>query len=59
MSRKKIDAHTSKIISEDESTTVEPTIIDEYKELNDKCDSVITRIKKRKNSSSIKAVSNG
>lgn len=58
MSRKKIDAHISKIISEDNTTPVEPTIIDEYKELNDKCDIVITKIKKRKNSSSIKVDSN-
>lgn len=56
MSRKKIDAQISKIIIENPSP-VETTIIDEYKELNDKCDIVITKIKKRKNSK-LKAVSN-
>ena len=52
MSRKHIDAQIKKIISEDAETTVpvESKIIDEYKELNDKCDTVITKIKKRKNS---------
>lgn len=57
MSRKTIDAHISKIFNEDNAVPVEPSIIDEYKELNDKCDTVITKIKKRKNSK-IKAVPN-
>lgn len=59
MSRKHIDAQIKKIISEEAETTVpvESRIIDEYKELNDKCDTVITKIKKRKNSKA-KAASN-
>lgn len=56
MSRKKIDAQISKIIIEN-PPSVETAIIDEYKELNDKCDIVITKIKKRKNSK-LKAVPN-
>jgi len=56
MSRKKIDAQISKIIIETQPP-VETSIIDEYKELNDKCDTVITKIKKRKNSK-LKAVPN-
>jgi hypothetical protein len=58
MSRKNIDAQIAKIISEEEGPVpVEPKIINEYKELNDKCDTVISKIKKRKNSK-IKAESN-
>jgi hypothetical protein len=50
MSRKNIDANISKMLTEEDSISVESTIIDEYKELNTKCDTVITKIKKRKNS---------
>lgn len=57
MSLKKIDDHINKIFNEDNAALVEPSIIDEYKELNDKCDTVITKIKKRKNSK-LKAVPN-
>lgn len=56
MSRKKIDAQISKIIIETPAP-IETKIIDEYKELNDKCDTVITKIKKRKNSK-LKVVQN-
>ena len=48
MQHKSIDAKIKKII-EEEAVTVEPDIIDEYKELNEKCDTVISKIKKRKN----------
>lgn len=59
MSRKNIDAQISKIISEEEGPVpVEQKIINEYKELNDKCDTVISKIKKRKNSKTA-AASNG
>ncbi len=58
MSRKTIDAHLNKIFSEDSIVPVEASIIDEYKELNDKCDTVITKIKKRRKNSKIKAVPN-
>ena len=57
MSRKNIDANISKLLAEEDLLSVESTIIDEYKELNDKCDTVITKIKKRKNSK-LKAVPN-
>jgi len=57
MSRKNIDANISKRLAEEDLLSVESTIIDEYKELNDKCDTVITKIKKRKNSK-LKAVPN-
>lgn len=59
MSRKNIDAHIKKIFNENEKEviTVEPKIIEEYRELSDKCDVVITKIKKRKNSK-IKETSN-
>lgn len=58
MSRKKIDAHISKIFNEDTLVApLESNIIEEYKELSDKCDTVIMKIKKRKNSK-LKAVSN-
>jgi hypothetical protein len=57
MSRKNIDANISKRLAEEDLLSVESTIIEEYKELNDKCDTVITKIKKRKNSK-LKAVPN-
>lgn len=51
MSRKKIDAYINKIFNEDTLVApLESNIIEEYKELSDKCDTVITKIKKRKNS---------
>lgn len=57
MSRKNIDANISKRLAEEDLISVESTIIDEYKELNEKCDTVITKIKKRKNSK-LKAIPN-
>lgn len=50
MSRKNIDTQIGKMLTEENLISVESTIIEEYKELNDKCDTVITKIKKRKNS---------
>jgi hypothetical protein len=55
MPRKKNEAAANQIVNG--SPIIEESIIDEYKKLNDKCDSVITKIKKRKNSSR-KEVSN-
>jgi hypothetical protein len=46
--RKQINANMDKLLSEETVAPIEPELIDEYKKLNEKCDSVITKIKTRK-----------
>ena len=52
--RKQINANMDKILSEEAVTTVQPELIDEYKKLSEKCDTVITKIKTRKSKAATK-----
>lgn len=49
-SRKRLASVIDQIITSEEEnlTEVEATTIDEYKKLNEKCDTVITKIRSRK-----------
>jgi len=51
-SRKQLARVIEQIIPEKESE-IDGNTIDDYKKLNDKCDTVINKIKKRKNKSNI------
>jgi hypothetical protein len=48
MYRKQLSSVINQIIQTENSYMVQPEIIDAYKQLNDKCDKIISKIKNRK-----------